>query len=345
MTWNIKLNQGRMVGTQWYSNRRFVDLPRLWYYAPGQIATLAYISEIEADLLKSNTPDETAGPQGIIFYGVAAGVNENTGELVNYVPLYWLSKLDHPMARLTYLTAEQIQILEAADLHNSNIAVEHHYGPGDIPSYQGDGTGGGSDSSTGSTSSDTGVGNPGESYGGTPGDIGGYSTIGGFEPGSTPAEVAAGMCLASAYANPAAPAFGDSGGGYGGGYDGGPGTGVPFFPTIGPNSGVYSGSLSSLGNMVAMALGTGEYQVKILTAGVAAQGSFEVDQTVPITTWANLTPAGRATFPTAQLAPYSVGYIREYWQDPAGTTFGANSAHFGCFECTPIASRFEKRLH
>jgi hypothetical protein len=322
MTWNINLNQGRMVGTQWYSNRRFVDLPRLWYYAPGQIATLAYISEIEADLLKSNTPNETAGPQGIIFYGVSISVNENTGELVNYVPLYWLSKLDHPMARLTYLTAEQIQILEAADLHNSNIAVEHHYGPGDIPSYQGDGSGGGSDSSTGSAGS--GVGNPGESYGGTPGDIGGYSTIGGFEPGSTPAEVAAGMCLASAYASVAPPA--NWGGDGGGGYDGGPGTGVGFFPTIGPNSGVYSGSLSSLGNMVAMALGTGEYQVKIITAGVTAQGSFEVGQTVPITTWANLTPISRATYPSAQLSPYSVGYIREYWQDPAGTTFGANSA-------------------
>jgi hypothetical protein len=233
-----------------------------------------------------------------------------------------LSKLDHPMARLTYLTVEQIQILEAADLHNSNIAVEHHYGPGDIPSYQGDGSGGGSDSSTGSAGS--GVGNPGESYGGTPGDIGGYSTTGGFQPGSTPEEAAAGMCLASQYASAAPPA--SWGGDGGGGYDGGPGTGVGFFPTIGPNSGVYSGSLSSLGNMVAMALGTGEYQVKILTAGATAQGSFEVGQTVPITTWANLTPVGRATYPTAQLFPYSVGYIREYWQDPAGTTFGANSA-------------------
>ena len=178
------------------------------------------------------------------------------------------------------------------------------------------------DASTGSAA--TGVGNPGESYGGVPGDIGGYSTIGGFQPGSTPAEVAAGMCLASAYANPPTPAF--FGSDNGGGYDGGPGTGVGFFPTIGPNSGVYSGSLSSLGNMVAMALGTGEYQVKIVTAGATAQGSFEVDQTVPISTWANLTPAGNAPFPTAQISPYNVGYIRQYWQDPAGTTFGANSA-------------------
>ena len=327
MTWNINLKQGRMVGTQWYSNRRFVDLPRLWSYAPGQIATLAYITELESELLKSKTADESVGPQGITFYGVAVGPNVNVGELVNYAPLYWLSELDHPMTRLTYLTVEQIQIIEAADLHNSNIVFEHHYGPQNIPSYNG--SGGGDGNTAGETSSQSGIGNPGESdpfssSGGIPGNLGGYSTIGGFEPGSTPLEAALSMCLASQYANPPLAAF--DGGGNGGGYDGGPGTGVPFFPTIGPNSGVYSGSLSSLGNMVAMTLGTGEYQVKILTAGATAQGSFEVDQIVPITTWANLTPAGRAPFPTAQLAPYSVGYIREYWQDPAGTTFGANSA-------------------
>lgn len=323
MTWNITLNQGRMRGSQWYSNQRFVDLPRQWSYAPGQVATLAYISEIEDDLLKSKTEERSSGPQGIVFYGTSNGFSENVGELVNYVPLYWLSALDHAMARLTYLTAEQIQILEEADLHNSNIAVERHYGPYKVPSYQGDGDSSPSDSSTG-TSAETGIGNPGESFGGVPGNLGGYSTIGGFEPGSTPAEVAAGMCLASAYAQPAPPA--QWGGGGDGGYSGPAGTGVPFFPSFGPNSGVYSGSLSSLGNMVAMALGTGVYQVKILTAGVTEQGSFDVDQIVPITTWANLTPSGRAPFPTAQIAPYSVGYIREYWQDPAGTTFGANSA-------------------
>lgn len=327
MTWNINLKQGRMFGTQWYSNRRVVDLPRLWSYAPGQVAILAYITELESELLKSKTADESVGPQGITFYGIAVEPTVNVGELVNYAPLYWLSKLDHPMTRLTYLTVEQIQILEAADLHNSNIGFEHHYGPQNIPSYNG--SGGGDGNTAGETSSQSGIGNPAESdlfssSGGIPGNLGGYSTIGGFEPGSTPAEVAASMCLASAYASPPVPAF--DGGGNGGGYDGGPGTGVPFFPTIGPNSGVYSGSLSSLGNMVAMALGTGEYQVKIITAGVTAQGSFEVGQTVPITTWANLTPAGSAPFPNAQLAPYSVGYIREYWQDPAGTTFGANSA-------------------
>jgi hypothetical protein len=167
------------------------------------------------------------------------------------------------------------------------------------------------DSADAGTSSASGIGNPAESAAATPGNFSGssYSGIG----------------------NPGEADFGFSspvvwGGGSGGGYDGGPGTGVSAFPSFGPNSGVYLGSLSSLGNMVAMALGTGEYQVKIVTAGTTAQGSFEVDQLLPAKTWANLTPAGRAPLPTAVIAPYSVGYIREYWRDPAGTTFGANSA-------------------
>ena len=126
-----------MVGTQWYSNRRVVDLPRQWSYAPGQVAILAYITELESELLKSKTADESVGPQGITFYGVAVQPTVNVSELVNYAPLYWLSELDHPMTRLTYLTVEQIQIIEAADLHNSNIGFEHHYGPQNIPSYNG----------------------------------------------------------------------------------------------------------------------------------------------------------------------------------------------------------------
>lgn len=326
MTWNINLNQGRMRGTQWYSNRRFVDLPRQWSYAPGQIATLAYISEIEDDLLKSKTEERSSGPQGIVFYGTSNGFSETVGELVNYVPLYWLSALDHHMARLTYLTAEQIEILEEADLHNSNIAVERHYGPYKVPSYQGDGDSSPSDSDTGTgTAGSSGAFSGGFGSGALGGPApGGPVTNDGYPAGTSPAEVAAGMCLASAYSQPAPPAqWGSS---YDGSNGGPSGTGIPFFPNFGPNSGVYSGSLSSLGNMVAMSLGTGVYQVKILTAGVTAQGSFDVDQIVPITTWANLTPSGSAPFPTAQIAPYSVGYIREYWQDPADTTFGANSA-------------------
>ena len=169
------------------------------------------------------------------------------------------------MTRLTYLTVEQIQIIEAADLHNSNIGFEHHYGPQNIPSYnggQGDAAQGdavdSSNSNTGSPDPSAAMAALDSGFGGwgigSPGNLGGYSTIGGFIPGTTPEEQAARMCLAAQYANPPLAAFG---GGDGGGCDGGPGTGVPFFPTIGPNSGVYSGSLSSLGNMVAMALGTG----------------------------------------------------------------------------------------
>jgi len=121
--------------------------------------------------------------------------------------------------------------------------------------------------------------------------------------------------------------FGNPGGGTGavgfdGGYSGG-GSGYAFI--AGANSGVYAGSLSSLGNMVAMSLSEGDYIVKIVQPGSVGGKYYDVGETVPLTTWANLKVTGRNP-PSAQLAPYSTGYIREYWRDPAGTTFGANSA-------------------
>lgn len=178
--------------------------------------------------------------------------------------------------------------------------------------FRGEGDGqGGTGAGPGDASSDSGVGNPGESAASTPGNFSGssYSGIG------NPGEADFGFGAPVAW-----------GGGDSNSYGGGPGTGLAYFPGGGPTSGVYAGTLSSLGNMVAMALGTGEYQVKVITAGTTSQGSFEANQIVPAKTWATLTAAGRAPMPTAVLAPYSVGYIREYWRDPAGTTFGANSA-------------------
>ena len=126
-----------MVRTQWYSNRRVVDLPRQWSYAPGQVAILAYITELESELLKSKTADESVGPQGIIFYGVVAGPNENIGELINYAPLYWLSELDHPMTRLTYLTVEQIHesSVQVAFPHSAGQNLESHIQFSHLPEY------------------------------------------------------------------------------------------------------------------------------------------------------------------------------------------------------------------
>lgn len=96
--------------------------------------------------------------------------------------------------------------------------------------------------------------------------------------------------------------------------------------TVPANSGVYSGSLSSLGNMVAMDLSEGDYQIKVTTPGWVNIGYLEVDTYVPLRTWANLRVQAGQPSPIGVLAPYTSGYIREYWRDPTQATFGSNSA-------------------
>ena len=76
----------------------------------------------------------------------------------------------------------------------------------------------------------------------------------------------------------------------------GDGGDVSYGPAL-PNfsaSGIYDGSLSAQGNMVAMQLGTGDYNTTV-TGG-------------SITT-----------------TPYHVGYFKEYLKNPEGDTFGANT--------------------
>ena len=67
-------------------------------------------------------------------------------------------------------------------------------------------------------------------------------------------------------------------------------------------NGVFTGSLSSHGNMIAMALGTGSY--KVAYAGRDPETNADVYYKVP----------------------WLTGCIREYWKDPIGCTFGSNSA-------------------
>ena len=82
------------------------------------------------------------------------------------------------------------------------------------------------------------------------------------------------------------------------------GTNIYFAPNIGQfqpgalgaNSGVYTGSLSAQGNMVAMQLNTGNVNL-----------SYQGDK-------------------ITGMIPYQTGYFRQYWQDPTKCTFGSNSA-------------------
>ena len=64
-------------------------------------------------------------------------------------------------------------------------------------------------------------------------------------------------------------------------------------------SGVYNGSLSAQGNMVAMQLNTGDYDVTVTASGSTV---------------------------TTTLTPYHIGYFKEYLKNPASDIFGANTA-------------------
>jgi hypothetical protein len=180
------LKNGSWTSSQWYSNHRIESAPRYWEPNGDGLQThLAYITEEEIELLKrygkkSGRPLTTfEGPSGLPFFATDdVEVTNTTGseEAATNVPAQWKSSEEHPMARLVYVTDEQAEFLEKMDIHNSGVDEHDHYGPKNVPSYQGDGgdgssdsggssgdSGSSSDSSSGSTSSDTGVGNPGES--------------------------------------------------------------------------------------------------------------------------------------------------------------------------------------
>lgn len=94
-------------------------------------------------------------------------------------PMVWKSAPDHPPTMLAYITPQEAELLSAADIHNSGVSMERHYGPRGIPSFNGDG-GGGSEGASGTGGSDTGSGGFGgsdaavsaSSYGGAYGGYG-----------------------------------------------------------------------------------------------------------------------------------------------------------------------------
>jgi hypothetical protein len=90
----------------------------------------------------------------------------------------WKSAPDHEAAVLSYITPTEMQMLRDADIYGSNINERMHYGPGKVPSLQGDGPGGGGG---GAGDSGGGDGPSGGAGGGTgsDGDPGGTDTGGG----------------------------------------------------------------------------------------------------------------------------------------------------------------------
>lgn len=81
-------------------------------------------------------------------------------------------------------------------------------------------------------------------------------------------------------------------------------TSLPQNSNIPSVSGVYTGSLSAQGNLVAMQLNQGGPKLLLIDAG-------------------GRTPEDG---PTYIRIPYLTGYFREYWKDPVSCTFGSDSA-------------------
>ena len=79
---------------------------------------------------------------------------------------------------------------------------------------------------------------------------------------------------------------------------------MPQYNNVPSVSGLYQGTLSAQGNLVAMQINPGAPKFKSLGFVQTAEGLQEV---------------------TVQI-PYLTGYFREYWKNPASATFGADSA-------------------
>lgn len=149
MSKDSKTNTGEWKSSQWYSDKKLSNVPRYWLPSSGTPKThLAYITHEEIAAIKKHAKQsgkpvvEHAGPMGVPFFGAAA-IDVNTqkvsGKTANKVPTEWKSSPDHPLATLVYVTDEQAKLLKRLDLHGSGVDKHDHYGPDNVPSYQGDG--------------------------------------------------------------------------------------------------------------------------------------------------------------------------------------------------------------
>lgn len=187
---DVKNREGSWTSSQWYSDTRVDDVPRYW--SPGgdiPDTHLAYITEQERDILQEYLQlVEILGPQGVPFLAPPGTKNVDhaaEGESADDVPTEWKSSPEHPLAHLVYVTDEQADLLKTLDIHDSGVDKHDHYGPKNIPSYQGDGGGGGDagggggGGEGGGGGGDVGGGGYGDAGSGL-GDIGGFGDMGGF---------------------------------------------------------------------------------------------------------------------------------------------------------------------
>jgi len=266
--------QYRSVGL-WYSNARVIfKIPRVWQFDRTEIAFLSYITESEYTAIVSQFSGDPGyalrvGPASVDFFGPSIRLNSGVprGEVWT-CPIYFVMN-DVAVHKLMYLTQRQIDFLKS---QNPLLQETNFLGPMSIPMYEFTD----SYSSVGGNApmSISGIGPPNfstvrDSGGGLVRDgSGGYWTSGG--------------------------SVGEFGGDGGGGFK----PKNQYYPVyFGPNSGVYTGSLSAQGNMVAMQLNPGDVNL----------------------VWETAT----STFQTVK--PFHSGYFKTYWRNPETTTFGANT--------------------
>jgi hypothetical protein len=143
-----KEKSGSWTSSQWYSDTRLDDVPRYWNPENGIPGThLAYITKQESDILQDTLElISYLGPKNVPFYAEKGLKSVNTqagGETADNLPAEWKSSKEHPLAQLAYLTDDQAELLKMLDIHKSGVDKHDHYGPRNVPSYQGDGGGGG----------------------------------------------------------------------------------------------------------------------------------------------------------------------------------------------------------
>lgn len=245
-------------------------------YEPGPTYYIAYITEKEYDLIRSHFTDclEYAGPNKIAYWGQKTNkFIFSTKDVIVNCPLFWRVKTREPLHFLIYLTKQQSDFLIEKDIYKINLKDKPQFGPNSIPVY-----------ARGFTPIDQLVVpqptfNP-DAYSTAAGNYNSTATTTymGFIPYTGLAYRNA-FSLDSAISQPPTDII----------------TNNTNYTTA--ESGIYFGSLSSQGNLVAM----------------------QLTPQLPL-------PAEGSTEESPKYNPWLWGYFRLYWDDPRATVFGANTA-------------------
>ena len=304
---NVDINKDGAynVNGNWYSRAALVtNMPRQFFYTFGKMCVLAYITEEEYDLIIANFPDYITPSQ---LVGYPASSNFEIYERYPQTPF----DVNTTQGQLDSLAANTVeffnQIGQSVEFIGPQLPNPAFFGSTQTPAV--------SSAPVYFISSAPGspvhklvyitteaqqflidsdiynVGLATTNYFGPYGIplyfVGDFGGIG--DAGSSPS-ADGGSCPAGSFSAD----FGYCGPGYGGpgdGYDGGTRRfGEPIFS----GSGVYEGSLSSQGNMVAMQLNTEDFDTEVVDGRLVAK-------------------------------PYHEGYFKTYFRNPKGDIFGANT--------------------